>query len=1530
MPRYRRSNQYHLRDTQIDPLLTYDGIKTNPLSYINSDILPIDSNSIYLAELYYEHWDINLTTEEIFLLDPFVFSDDDEKIYLKNKIHPLKWLYDLIKNEQLYIYYSLKQCTLTLVYSLVSSRNKKPSFSIFTFYNYCKENDTTNRFFKHLFAFDDYQSISQMNNNDSNANNIIDFIYQEIQAATMINIDNNNNNNNNNASFLFKSYLKNDVIQLKDHQIKSIDWMLKREQDLSSSIVYTPLHRCHDLFDNVFYVHIIYGIPLHINEINNCHSEQFSLSAGLLADEMGLGKTMCVLLTSLLNKCSDSFLSENCINIHQTIVNDNDEFPVNKKFKSDGQLSLPCICGKIAKLSKKQQYSWENFLSICTQCSRSIHKKCLIQNENNLELFICPYCEQRLTDNHQLLSTGATLIIAPAAIIDQWIEEIDKHLDCSLNIYMYEGIVNKIPVPDRYFLAKQDFIFCSYENLKKDIHHNEICSKEHHSTRTQVRKYEYLISPLLRLKFWRLVLDEAQMVDSPNTPASKMARSLVAHHRWFVTGTPFHRSINDLEGIVQYLFPLTSIPRDQISTLLRKKDKINDVFLSWIMNFLKSITRRTSRQCLNDLPEQYERVIRLQFSQLERTYYDRIWNECRDEFKREFQHLWQKREKERNGGVLPEQPVTWTLEFDSEIDMDDIHFLSSTARSCLQTPLIKLRCLCDHPQVGAHGVRHNDPALVHYYNRFHYSSNRNFSVRRQTDLLETNSSLNKDDQPFTMKDLLDLLTARELESGEDCLRLSLLNFNGLASIYLIQYEHEITRPIIENNNKNNQYYIDRAIQTYERVIQTAEMYKEHFHADSFQLAHAYYNLSYSISLLTKNENSNMNIQSKFSSDEALNEFNKIKERHQTQSEHEMSEAWKNYNDKLLRKKEVENDIKNLLIDISTCIKPIENETVDIHYHVNRERQLPFTTWNGFLLKLVQEFDKLQQIRENLLIYIEALKRQPNDDDVAKMTACSKCGLDNDSLNENICIFCECETVMKSYNCSLQPELYSDKQINDDGGTHLVYFINEILSKASMRSQESTRQLAKLLRTDWNDLLKKLRLENTSARTYSQQLKHLYLSLDEMLQCTSRLEYYIGDPKTRLKKHYNRYRFNPQIIEEERTDFEQQALDYLKKVIKHRQQFNYFQEQQQDYYRSITTTNLISSQRTKCPMCHELFGDDRPDVCFFLCGHFFCHECTLQWKKHEIDQRPHRSHIKCPICRREIPVNSLTVLKWRDQNATNITSSLSSPQKTTIDNSILDDTSSPRLRRLMETQELLTIQGRYGTKVDSIVSFILNLLNDDIQQATPIITTTMNNPKPPLKILVFSQFTDVLNVLAISLKLNAISYLQFTSTKILQQFRQDPNITVLLMPLGKGFQIDIFLNYNIILLNLYLGANGLNLTEAQHVILVEPQIHRSVELQAIARVRRLGQKYNTYVYRFIVNDTAEEVVLANSRTAQTIPMNNHQTTIISDHSSTSRAASFADFELLYEINMARKIFFQSSQSTTTTTTATNHQLDSSVL
>lgn len=479
MPHHRRNNPYRLRQHEIDPLLTYDGIQNNPLSYIDNDILPIDKNSLCLIELNIDDWNINQTTEQIFLRNSYEHSKTIDRISLKTRLHPLKWFYELIQKEILFIYYSLKKSLLTIVYLF----EKQSYVNLYQFYIYYKEN----KFFKNLFLLDNYQLL--LENTEINAINIIDFIYQEIQNETIIhNIDEINLN-------LIKSYLNNDIITLKDHQIKSINWMIKREKDYSTNIIYKSLYRCYDLNDNTFYIHIINGKLINIHEKDQWNFEEFSLSGGILADEMGLGKTMCVLLTSLLNKAPDSFLL-NSISKDENLLQ-------NKKFKTDNPLSsnLPCVCGNIAKVSKKNEHLFNNFISICSQCSRFIHKKCYLQND---DIFLCPYCEQNLIENQELLSTNATLIIVPAAIINQWIEEISKHINYSLNIYMYESIVNKIPVPSRNYLAKQDFIFCSYENLKKDIHHNDNCSKEYHSTRTQIKKYEYLVSPLLRLKFWRL------------------------------------------------------------------------------------------------------------------------------------------------------------------------------------------------------------------------------------------------------------------------------------------------------------------------------------------------------------------------------------------------------------------------------------------------------------------------------------------------------------------------------------------------------------------------------------------------------------------------------------------------------------------------------------------------------------------------------------------------------------------------------------------------------------------------------------------------------------------------------------------------------------------------------------------------------------------------------------------------------------------------------------------------------------------
>lgn len=65
-----------------------------------------------------------------------------------------------------------------------------------------------------------------------------------------------------------------------------------------------------------------------------------------------------------------------------------------------------------------------------------------------------------------------------------------------------------------------------------------------------------------------------------------------------------------------------------------------------------------------------------------------------------------------------------------------------------------------------------------------------------------------------------------------------------------------------------------------------------------------------------------------------------------------------------------------------------------------------------------------------------------------------------------------------------------------------------------------------------------------------------------------------------------------------------------------------------------------------------------------------------------------------------------------------------------------------------------------------------------------------------------------------------------------------------------------------------GANGLNLLEAQHVVLVEPLLNPAAEAQAISRVHRIGQEHRTLVHRFMVKGTVEESLYKLNRSRNT--------------------------------------------------------------
>lgn len=55
------------------------------------------------------------------------------------------------------------------------------------------------------------------------------------------------------------------------------------------------------------------------------------------------------------------------------------------------------------------------------------------------------------------------------------------------------------------------------------------------------------------------------------------------------------------------------------------------------------------------------------------------------------------------------------------------------------------------------------------------------------------------------------------------------------------------------------------------------------------------------------------------------------------------------------------------------------------------------------------------------------------------------------------------------------------------------------------------------------------------------------------------------------------------------------------------------------------------------------------------------------------------------------------------------------------------------------------------------------------------------------------------------------------------------------------------------------SSGLNLVNATHVFLCEPLINTAIELQAIARVHRIGQHQPTTVWMYLVEDTVEQSI-----------------------------------------------------------------------
>ena len=115
-----------------------------------------------------------------------------------------------------------------------------------------------------------------------------------------------------------------------------------------------------------------------------------------------------------------------------------------------------------------------------------------------------------------------------------------------------------------------------------------------------------------------------------------------------------------------------------------------------------------------------------------------------------------------------------------------------------------------------------------------------------------------------------------------------------------------------------------------------------------------------------------------------------------------------------------------------------------------------------------------------------------------------------------------------------------------------------------------------------------------------------------------------------------------------------------------------------------------------------------------------------------------------------------------------------------------------------------------------------------------------------RILVFSQFTSMLELIEAELMAEKLGYVKLTGDT---QNREE------MVRRFQDGEVPIFL------ISLKAGGGGLNLTAADTVIHYDPWWNPAVENQATDRAHRLGQTKNVFVYKLVVAGSIEEKILA---------------------------------------------------------------------
>ncbi|POS72109.1 hypothetical protein DHEL01_v209497 [Diaporthe helianthi] len=988
-------------------------------------------------------------------------------------------------------------------------------------------------------------------------------------------------------------------------------------------------------------------------------------------------------------------------------------------------------------------------------------------------------------------TTPATLIVCPSSLKKQWLSELKKHAP-TLYVMEYNGLSQQVR-EDRIReqalieeLASYDVVVTTYSVLTSELGY---ALGEPDRARRNPRKYHRPRSPLTQISWWRVCLDEAQMIESGVSKAATLARLLPRVHAWGVTGTPVKDSVEDLRGLLLFLRyePFASNNAAWTTLVKSHQDGFRRLFNQLSLRHSKRLVRHEI-----DIPPQKRYIITMPFTAVEEQHYQSLFREV----------------VEACGLDTQGAPIhgTW--------DPEDPGVLEG-----MRTALDRLRQTALHPEVG----QRNRRALGH----------RKGPMRTVAEVLDV---MIEQSEASIRADQRALLSAKlrrgQLLENSPRVRTALNIWKDVLGTVdnivqeaweKLQFEIEVAKSSGKERVTAQDDANDEELAT-GRVGEARRRYRsalEIQHKAVFFCANAYYQIKCNEEMTVPDSD----------------EFRRLEELEvggydtAKKIRREILDESRRKAESLMKK------ISDAASEQSFAVIP-EYKRSDEHGIESREVVKDLELLAG---GLNEQANKLDDWREQVIQLL--LKTLVDEDDEHEITGDEY--EDSTRLMEEIVVYIQIlraaiadreEAITGQTNELVEHEARVSLQqasIGEGPFPEKVVELFAVRNKIKPKPKEEQADLCSLravvaklrnatvklrheLAKGSNRVKLELEIVTEQLKTTQRQLSEQYKVVQTM---NSELDLFTSTMNARVDFYRQLQNVSDSVKPYEGPAGDEQINLLLgqEEVLADKLEASNAKHR---YLIHLKEMDAKDGDQRFCIICRENFTLGVLTVC----GHQFCKDCITLW---------FRAHRNCPVCKKHLNNSSLHDITLKpqelrihsDSTTTSPKKSAESPRQngaTSTKKSIIYSEFSAD--KLAEIKDIDLDGPAFTTKVDNLVRHLLWLRESD----------------PGAKSIIFSQYSDFLNVLRLAFQRYRIGYTSFDKRDGATDFKENDSI-------------ECFL------LHARAHSSGLNLVNASHVFLCEPLINTALELQAIARVHRIGQNQETTVWLYIVDGTVEESI-----------------------------------------------------------------------